>query len=150
MALKQPKNSSLSSPEKAVSTSVIIAKPLHRTTMYRRARGKIQPRDQYINNASLLTKQQQLTLVNEINRLTDHGLPPTNAMVRNFAMEIAKKRPGKNWVYRFVDTHSKTLKSGFLSGLDLSRKKADNTYQYALYFQLVCGFLICKIQPNVL
>ncbi len=96
--------------------------------MYRRATGKIQSRDQYINNASLLTKQQQLTGVNEINQLTDQGLPPTNAMVRNFAMELAKKRPGKNWVYRFVDTHSNVLKSGFLTGLDLSRRKADNAY----------------------
>ena len=43
----------------------------HRTTLARRAQGKIDPRHIYRDNVSLLSAQQQLTLVNEINRLTD-------------------------------------------------------------------------------
>jgi len=49
-------------------------------------------------------------------------------MVRNFTKDIVKKRPGKNWVYKFVKRHQKVLKSGFLAAADLSRKKADNVY----------------------
>ena len=88
---------------------------------------------------SLLTKQQQKNLVSYINKLTERGIPPTHAMIRNFAHDIYGKWPGKNWVYRFVQAHEKDLKSRYLSGADLSRKKADSAYQYYLYFKLVCG-----------
>lgn len=109
-----------------------------RTTLSRRWRGKTNGRDQYIDSVSLLTKQQQKNLVLYINKLTERGIPPTNAMVRNFAHDICGIWPGKNWVFRFVDTHKNILKSGYLQGSDLSRKKADNAYQYRLYFELVC------------
>ena len=68
----------------------------HRTTLARRAQGKIDLRHIYRDHVSLLSAQQQLTLVNEINRLTDQGLPPTCTMVRNFAEDVVKKRPKKN------------------------------------------------------
>jgi hypothetical protein len=83
----------------APTTSV---QQLHRTTLARRAQGKIDPRHIYRDYVSLLSAQQQLTLVNEINWLTDQGLPPTCAMVRNFAKDMVKKRPGKNWAYEFI------------------------------------------------
>ena len=77
----------------------------HRTTLARRVQGKIDPRHIYRDHVSLLSVQQQLTLVNEINRLTDQGLPPTCTMVRNFAKDVFKKRPGKNWAYEFIKRH---------------------------------------------
>jgi hypothetical protein len=122
----------------------------HRTTLARRAQGKIDPRHIYRDHVSLLSAQQQLTLVNEINRLTDQGLPPTCAMVRNFAEDVVKKRPGKNWAYEFVKRHQEVLKSGFLAAADLSRKKADNAYQYTLYFELVCSLLNTSFCTNIL
>jgi hypothetical protein len=63
-----------------------------------------------------------------MNGLVDHGFAPTNAMVRNFAMQIAKNRLGKNWIYRFVDIYRTTFQPGLSSGLDPSREKADNTF----------------------
>jgi len=77
----------------------------HRTTLARRAQGKIDPRPIYRDHVLLLSAQQQLTLVNKINRLTNQGLPPTCAMVRNFAKDVVKKRPGKNWAYKFIKRH---------------------------------------------
>jgi len=49
-------------------------------------------------------------------RLTGRGLPPTMPMVRNFAFEMSKIMPGKNWVYKFVQRHNDTLAAGFLQG----------------------------------
>ena len=43
----------------------------HRITIARRAQGKIDPWHIYRDYVSLLSAQQQLTLVNEINQLTD-------------------------------------------------------------------------------
>ena len=110
-----------------LAPTILVRQP-HRTTLARRAQGKIDPRYIYRDHVSLLSAQQQLTLVNEINRLTDQGLPPTCAMVRNFAEDVVKKRPGKNWAYEFVKRHQKVLKSSFPVAADLSRKKADNIY----------------------
>ena len=108
-----------------------------RTTLSRRHRGLTSSRDSATDSCSLLTKQQQKELVTYINNLTAKGLPPTHSMVRNFAQDICKKRPGKNWVYRWVKAQENSLSSGFLQGADLDRKKADNLYQYQLYFELV-------------
>ena len=99
-----------------------------RSTLSRRWRGKTGSREDHVDSMSLLTKQQQKNLVSYINKLTERGIPPTHAMIRNFAYDICGKWPGKNWVYRFVQAHEKVLKSGYLFGVDLSRKKADNVY----------------------
>ena len=109
-------------------TTIAESHTVHRSTLSRRWRGKTKGRDQYIDSVSLLTKQEQKNLVLYINKLTERGIPPTNAMVRNFAHDICGNWPGKNWVARFVHTHKNTLKSGYLQGADLSRKKADNAY----------------------
>jgi hypothetical protein len=114
----------------------------HRTTISRREQGKTRTRHEYRESKQLLSAPQELVLVREINRLTDQGLPPTCAMVRNFAEYVVKKRPGERWPSQFVKRHSKTLKSAFLVGADLNRKKADNTFEYKLYFELVCNLSI--------
>jgi hypothetical protein len=38
-------------------------------------------------------------------------------MVRNFAAEIGKERPEKNWVYEFVERHTQELDSRYLKGV---------------------------------
>ena len=119
-----------------------------RSTLSRRWRGKTSSREDHIDSISLLTKQQQKNLISYINKLTERGIPPTNAMVRNFAHDICQKWPGKNWVYRFIQANEKVLKSGYLCGADLSRKKADNVHQYRLYFELVGGLLLQSSSTN--
>lgn len=66
------------------------------TKLSRRHRGLIESREVYREKASLLSHQQQVDLVEYINKLTARGLPPTNAMVNNFAKEMCGKQPGKN------------------------------------------------------
>jgi transcriptional regulator with XRE-family HTH domain len=115
---------------------------MDRSTLSRRWAGKTAPKEQGIENRSLLNNKQTQTLISYINELSDRGLPPTDANVRNFAEDISQKRPGKNWVYRWVDKFKKQLKSDYLMGLDLCRKKADNHFDYFLYFELVCKPLL--------
>ena len=93
------------------------------------------------NTKSLLTPQQEKELVDYINKLSVFGLPPVVLMIRNFAFNISKKTPGKNWPTRFISKYSSKLDSGFLKGFDLSRKKADSLEAYRRYFKLVCGLI---------
>jgi len=112
---------------------------INRSTLSRRHRGVAGSRAEKIGNSKLLTSQQEITLIEYINRLTDRGTPPTPAMVRNFATDIAGVAPSKMWLSRFVNRHREKLNSGFQLGFDLDRKKADNIYEYTLWFDLVSG-----------
>ena len=58
-------------------------------------------------------------------------------MVRNFATELARKEPGKNWVCGFLKRNSNELKSTYLNGLDLNRKAAESGPNFQRYFNLV-------------
>jgi hypothetical protein len=100
---------------------------LHRTTVARRAKGEIQPRDEYLEYRGLLSKTQEIRLIKYIKDLTKRGLPPTPRNIRCFAHDISGKWPGKNWPSNLVRRYRDILDSGWLSGFDLSRKKADTT-----------------------
>jgi AraC-like DNA-binding protein len=52
-------------------------------------------------NQQLLQPQQEADLIEYINQLTEKGIHLTTSMVRNFAEEISRKEPGKNWSQRF-------------------------------------------------
>ena len=60
----------------------------NRSTLSRRYNGVTTSRDEYRENMSLLTYQQSTTLIEYINTLTNRGLSPTPAMVRNFTHDI--------------------------------------------------------------
>ena len=111
---------------------------VHRSTLSRRHRKITTSREiATANFKSLLTPQQEKELVEYINKLSVFGLPPVVSMVRNFAYDIGKKTPGKNWPTRFIERHRIILDSGFLKGFNLSRKKADSLEVYRRYFKLV-------------
>jgi len=108
------------------------------TTLRRRHQGKQVSRHKAaFESKSLLTDVQEQVLLSHIKRLTERGIPPTPQMVRNFAEEIGKERPGKNWVYKFVKRHAKELDSRYLKGFDFCRKRADRLKSYQAWFQLV-------------
>ena len=112
---------------------------VNRSTLSRRHRGKTAAKASQPPSTSLLSDEQQRGLISYINELSNRGIPPTTTMVRRFAYDISGKMPGKNWVYRFIRSEKNTLQSAYLKGVDLHRKKADNIYQYKLYFNLVCN-----------
>jgi hypothetical protein len=108
-----------------------------RSSLSRRFRGISGSKEAQYDNQRLLNNAQSKALIKWINQLTERGLPPTNAMLENFAREISGKEPGKNWVSRWKKAHSDKVISLYSDGLDLDRKKADSAYKYALYFALI-------------
>jgi hypothetical protein len=108
-----------------------------RSQLSRRFRGISGSKEEQYNNQRLLSKEQSTALIKWVNQLTERGLPPTNAMLENFAREISGKEPGKNWVSRWKKAHSNKVISVYSKGLDLERKMADSAYKYALYFRLI-------------
>jgi len=90
---------------------------------------------------SILSNQQEKELIRYINKLIERDISSLNVMIRVFAYNISEKQPGKNWSYKFIRRHSDILQSKFLQEADLERKKADNAYQYQLYFDLVSVFI---------
>jgi hypothetical protein len=107
------------------------------TTLARRHQGCQAPQYTQIANGRLLNPQQESELVSYIEDLTNDGLPPTKAMVRDFASEIAQKRVGEGWVTRFVHRNQDHLISKWVTGLDRTRSKADSRLKYKLYFDLI-------------
>jgi hypothetical protein len=110
---------------------------VNRTRLSRRHRGICTSIQEAREFQRLLSTQQETALVTHINRLSEAGIPPTPSMVRVFAFEISQKWPGNHWVARFVEAHKDTLKSAYLYGFDLKRKRADNYYMIKKYFDLV-------------
>ncbi len=90
---------------------------------------------------SILSNQQEKELIRYINKLIERDISSLNIMIHVFAYNISEKQSGKNWFYEFVQRHSDILQSKFLQEADLERKKADNAYQYQLYFDLVNVFI---------
>jgi len=70
---------------------------LRRYALSRRHQGKTTSwADYFSNHWQCLTNIQEEILINQINRLTDQGMPPTSQMVKNFAEEIIRRVVGKN------------------------------------------------------
>ena len=115
-----------------------------RTRLSRRHRGLCTSIQEARELQRLLSTQQEIALVNHINRLSEAGIPPTPSMVRVFAFEISQQWPGNHWVARFVEAHKDTLKSAYLYGFDLKRKRADNYYMIKKYFELVRNLIFIQ------
>ena len=111
---------------------------VHPSTLSRQWRGITVSRDEYKRNVSrLLTDAQEKRLVKYINVLTERGNAPSYTMIRRFAAEISKKSVGKNWPSAFVSRNSKTLSSGYLDAIEMTRKKADSVKNYQKWFDQV-------------
>jgi hypothetical protein len=108
-----------------------------RSTLTRRHQGKSTSCATRFENQQALHVQQELELLRYIERLTKQGLPPTRAMIRNFASQIAQRELGVHWVDRFVQRHPEQLISKWTTAMDNSRHKADSASKYSLYFDLL-------------
>jgi transcriptional regulator with XRE-family HTH domain len=73
---------------------------VERSRLSRYWNGISKKKDLAYENQRLLTIAQSNALISYINELTERGLPPTNAMVRNFAATIAGRMSGDYWITR--------------------------------------------------
>jgi hypothetical protein len=65
-----------------------------RSTLSKRWRGVQGSMAQKVENQQLLNNTQQAELLQYIKGLTARGLPPTRQMIRNFALEVARRPAG--------------------------------------------------------
>lgn len=84
-----------------------------------------------------LSTSQEKTLIEQINRLTDRGIPPTSQMVKNMAEAMISDSVGKNWTGEFVRRHKTELKSTYLSNIDKQRTKAEYVPSFEHFYKLV-------------
>jgi hypothetical protein len=98
--------------------------------------------DYFSNHRQCLTNIQEEILIDQINRLTDQGMPPTSQMVKNFAEEIIGRAVGKNWARDFCKRHQLVLKSLYLRNIDNQRVKGEYALAYKLFFTLVTLILV--------
>jgi hypothetical protein len=78
-------------------SEVAIKYKVDRTRLSKRYHRIHQSREDGYENQRLLDAAQSQALIKLIRELTERGLPPTVAIVRNLAEEIAGRAPGKNW-----------------------------------------------------
>ena len=128
---------SLGPGEKINYTQIAKTYGVVRSTLTRRHQGVSTSRATRYENQQALHPQQEVELLRYIERLTRQGLPPTRAMIRNFASQVAQREVGVNWVDRFVQRHPDELISKWTTGIDNSRHKADSGRKYSLYFNLL-------------
>jgi Tc5 transposase DNA-binding domain len=114
------------------------------STVIRRVQGKTVSREEFQSQVhQCLTNAQERVLINQINRLTERGIPPTSQMVRNFAEEMIGRAIGKNWVGEFCRRHQSELKSLYLRNIENLRVKGEYGPTYKLFYDLVeCFFAL--------
>ena len=56
-------------------------------------------------------------------------------MIRNFALDLARKDVSNSWVTRFLNRNASYLISRWQTGIDRKRYKADSAAKYSLYFK---------------
>lgn len=83
------------------------------------------------------TNAQEQVLIEEINRLATYGLHITLRILHNIAEELLQHAIGKNWVYRFLERHTKVIISVYLKGFDRQRIIADNPTLLAHFYSNV-------------
>jgi Tc5 transposase DNA-binding domain len=116
------------------------------STLLRRVQGKTTSRAEFQSQVhQCLTNAQERVLINQVNRLTERGIPPTSQMVKNFAEEMIGHAVGKNWVGEFCRRHKSELKSLYLRNIDNLRVKGEYGPIYKLFYDLVRCFLYCFI-----
>jgi hypothetical protein len=114
---------------------------LARQTLSNRFRGVTgSVKDAISNVRQQLTKTQEDTLIEYVNKLTDRGFPPTPQILKNIAESIAHTKLGHNWTARFCKRHRTRLASVYLRTIDHKRKIADNSQHFQHFFNLVCAF----------
>jgi hypothetical protein len=108
-----------------------------RATLQRKHAGTTRDHAEDAQQRQNLSPEQELELVRYIQGLSDAGLPPTRAIIRNYGNFLAKKPCSERWVSRFLDRNRDNLTIKFSKGMDRDRHAADQGGKYKVYFKLL-------------
>lgn len=109
----------------------------NRSTLSKRYRGVTGSKETADDQQRLLNQHQLKVLIKYIKKLTEYGSPPTTAIVKRFAQEINRFKPGPRWISRWLQLQADKLKTAYLTPIDGIHKKAKSTFYFSLYFNLL-------------
>jgi hypothetical protein len=94
----------------------------------------------------LLSSQQEEELVEYIGALTACGLPPTRAIIQNFASILIEKARWRGIFFlHFINYNYNHLSSKRSAGMEIEHHQANSRRKYKLYFDLLhCKIVQCK------
>lgn len=84
-----------------------------------------------------LQPQQEVELVQYVDKLTEDHLPPTREMIQEFASNIAQEPVSDSWVNRFIHRNDEELTPQWTTSMDRNRHGADSADKYTRYFELL-------------
>ena len=87
-------------------TDTNMTKQLHASTISRRVKSQIKPREQYIENRCLLSKAKEKAFAEFIQELLEVGMTLKAHHIHKLAECLCGKKPGKSWTTRFIHKHS--------------------------------------------
>jgi hypothetical protein len=85
----------------------------------------------------LLDPQQEIQLVQYIEKLSSRSIPPTRSIIQNYASAVAKWEVSDSWVTRFLQRNRHNLTSQWCNNMDCNRHHADSAASYRDYFELL-------------
>jgi hypothetical protein len=75
--------------------------------------------------------------VRYIEKLSARSIPPTRAIIKNYALAVAKQEVLDSWVSRFLARNRDHLTSKWTTNIDRNRYQADTKDSYRQYFELL-------------
>jgi hypothetical protein len=84
---------------------------VNKDTLRRRHQGKTRSNATEAEDCKLLSSQQEIQLVQYIEKLTRRSIPPTRSIIKNHAAAAGKWEPRDAWVTRFLERNKDHLTS---------------------------------------
>jgi hypothetical protein len=94
---------------------------VNKDTLRRRHQGRTRSRAGAAEQRMLLNPQQEIQLVRYIEKLSARSIPPTRAIIKNYALAVAKREVLDSWVSRFLARNRDHLTSKWTIDMDRNR-----------------------------
>jgi hypothetical protein len=108
-----------------------------RETVRRRHKGISRGRAGAAQQRMLLNPQQEIQLVRYIEKLSERSIAPTQSIIGNYALVLAKWEVSDSWISRFLARHRNHLILQWTNDMDRNRHQADTEDSYRQYFELL-------------
>jgi hypothetical protein len=106
-------------------------------TLQQRHQGKMRSNAMVAEDRKLLSPQQEIQPMQYIEKLTGRSIPPTQSIIKNYAVAVGKWEPGDAWVTRFLQQNKDHLTSKWSNNMDRNRHHADTEASYCDYFKVL-------------
>jgi hypothetical protein len=106
-------------------------------TVRRRHKGTSRSRAGAAQQCMLLNPQQEIQLVQYIEKLSKRSSAATQSIIRNYASVLAKWEVSDSWISQFLARHRNHLTSQWTNNMDRNCHQAATEDSYRQYFELL-------------